>query len=99
LLGLHDDRPLAQAVGKSDFHLARHEERGLKRGFGRKALRNPPYADAENTEDDNDGCAKYDHLLLTQTHLADRIADRPNPAKLRFNVIKATGCASCPFIA
>ena len=68
LARLHDDRALAQAVGQGDFHLARHQKRGLQRRFRRESFGNPPNADAENPENDYDRGAKDGYLLLTQAH-------------------------------
>ena len=65
LLWLHDDRPLAQTIGEGNFDLARHQERGLERGFGGQPLGDPPDTDTENTENDNDRSAEHGHLLLT----------------------------------
>ena len=51
-------------------------------------------AGPEHAEDDDDSAAKHGYLLLSQTHVPDRISDRQKPAKVRFYSEIASTCAS-----
>ncbi len=65
---IDDYRTFTQAIGESDFDLARHEQRGLQRRFSGQPLGDQPDAGTQEAEDNHDGAAKDRHLLLPQTH-------------------------------